>query len=307
MPQKARRDALPHGAETAVAHGRDGVGDELLASRGVVRRKAVDAARPRLLCGKAHDKREVDGDLLLGGERQVLRLRKVGLRESDALDVRTGIWDRQRPVGPFAAFAFDAREHRLLGGEPERQLGVGLDAHHDAVRLPEDLRAESALRVARKPRQVAGIVPEKPHLAAVNEDKLEMREFHRARVEAEVRVDARPHEIMEALPSLDHHEAHLHGTPVALHHRAEVGEHRPPGAYGPVVRSDGLPRAEGVHLRADLLDGALHAFHPSDEDTWNTAVRIAIATKPTAPAMRTMSIGSSALVKAVMLRSMSFW
>ena len=47
--------------------------------------------------------------------------------------------------------------------------------------------------------------------------------------------------------------------------------------------------------------------YPSEDDTLNTAIRIAMATKPTTPAMATIRIGSRALVKEVMLRSMSFW
>ena len=130
---------------------------------------------------------------------------------------------------------------------------------------------------------------------------------HRSRVESKAVVDAGPDEIVEVLPALHHHEADIDGIAVALHHGAEIGEHRALRAHRPVVRSNRLPHTEGVHLRANVLDGALHAFHPSEEETWKTAIRIAIATKPTAPAIRTMRIGSSAFVKAVMLRSMSFW
>ena len=47
--------------------------------------------------------------------------------------------------------------------------------------------------------------------------------------------------------------------------------------------------------------------YPSELETLNTAIRIAMATKPTTPAIATIRIGSRAFVKFVMLRSMSFW
>ena len=48
------------------------------------------------------------------------------------------------------------------------------------------------------------------------------------------------------------------------------------------------------------------AHYPSELETLKTAIRMAMATKPTAPAIATIRIGSRALVKLVMLRSMSF-
>ena len=264
-------------------------------------------AASRLFRGKTYDKREFHDDLLLCGEGKVLRLREIGLGKSDALDIRSRVWNRKRLVKPLAAFALYARKHRLFSGKLHGEFRIGLYAHHHAERLPEYLRAERAFSVGRKARHEARVMPEKPHLSARDENKLEMWNLHRGRVEAKIGVDACPDEIVEALPALDHHEAHVDRIAVALHHAAEIRKHRPLRAYGPVVRRDRLPHPEGVHLRADVLDGALHAFHPSDEETWNTAIRIAMATKPTAPAIITIRIGSRALVKDVMLRSMSFW
>ena len=88
MLQEPRRDALPHLAQTSVRHRRDDVRDDRLLRAHVDRDKPVGAARTRLLRCQAGQQGEIDGHLLLGGEGKVLRLRKVGLREGDLLDMR---------------------------------------------------------------------------------------------------------------------------------------------------------------------------------------------------------------------------
>ena len=240
-------------------------------------------------------------------ERTVLSPFDLGLFKGYLLNMRRRRGNFQRAVLPYPGADFDSGEDRLLVRKPHRQLRIGLEPQHDAIGLPEQSRGQETALPGDLRRHIARIVTEKLAVAVLQDDEFEMRQLDRRRIEAEVAVDAHMHVIMQRLPAFQQEKADLDGLAIAHHRRAKIGKDRSGRLERPVVGSDRTPQPERIHLPRDFLDRAFHADYPMEEETLNTAIRMAMATKPTTPAIATIRIGSRALVKDAMLRSMSFW